>query len=169
MDIPMEIREVPKEPKPEDFKDGEVPILARIQYDFDKQRHQWNKTLLELYSKLDKVKNLGEIQVLMLSYSQILTDEVAFLNKHLQNRREAYRNQKASNLERMDARKANKSSNYGEWQEKNVYLESSLSSEQKKIDMLKNQIEFFNSTKETLKQLGYSLKYRISLYEMGFE
>lgn len=129
------------------------------------QRQDYDKDIFENIKKLSSVKNLNELQInaltlrqRLLEDSHILLDKLVTLRKdYKQNRGEAY-DHITNNIQiKLKTR-----------EEKSAIIEgdASVNEVRAKIEVLDNQILFYNESIKTMDQMLYGLKTRIDVEKL---
>lgn len=132
--------------------------LKAIEDQLSEQRDKWGSRLIELIKSINNVENLAETQVTMLSYRQMITDQMAKLNIRLRKVKSTYeRNYKTKLLEyyNHDYKMSDK--------HKDAAVIADLHFIKKQISFLEIQIDYYTECVRTLDQMAWAIKNRINI------
>ena len=130
-----------------------------IEKKLDGEKQKWNEILKDLVQQIRHIDNVSEAQVLMLSYRHQLVDKKNELKNIVsrskgqlwENRKGVYRNYKLN----YDL-KLNQS-------EINDFIQADLRDMMLRINLLENQLEYYQMTIDTLDKLGFAISNKITL------
>jgi len=125
---------------------------------------EWNSKIFELITMSKTTSNFGEAQTLMLSYRHMLVDKLikgrnilSSLNKNITlSRKSIYQNYKTNDTRRWDRH------------EINDFIESDNADSNYMVGLMKNQIEFYGKTMDTLDKLGFALKNKLDVNNKSY-
>tara|TARA_Y100000389_G_C17449956_1_gene514100 strand:+ start:2047 stop:2481 length:435 start_codon:yes stop_codon:yes gene_type:complete len=121
------------------------------------EREEWNNNITELVKSSKRIEELSQSQVFMLSYRQILVDKLTDMKNtigrkisrnysYIANRTQYYKTSHSIKLQDRDIKE---------------FINADMSESLSQLDMLKNQIDYYRSTIDTLDKLGFAIKNRI--------
>jgi hypothetical protein len=105
------------------------------------------------------IKNLKEVQVLMLSMRQRLLEDNHTLIEHASNVRKQFRSDKSAQLENIST---NLQQRY-QYNEKTVLIDGKTTEIKHMIDLIENQITFFNESIKTVDNVLFGIKTRVEI------
>ncbi len=143
-------------PSPESLSNDEK--LKAIEDQLAEQRNNWGTRLIALVKTINDISNLADSQVTMLSYRQMIVDQLAKL--HIRNRKikSTYeRNYKIKLLEyyNHDYKMSDK--------HKDSAVIADLHYIKKQISFLEIQIDYYGECIRTLDQMAWAIKNRINI------
>lgn len=126
-----------------------------------KDKKMWQTKITTLISKLKDMRNLSDCQVDMLSYRQILLDNIHNLKIQIYNKnavwekkyKDSYRKYTLEYEMRLSA------------VEKNQFIKADLSDLRILISMIEGQIEYYHESIRTLDNMAFAIRNRIRLEE----
>lgn len=132
--------------------------LEALETQLAEQRNNWGNRLIVLIKTINDISNLADSQVTMLSYRQMIVDQLAKL--HIRNRKikSTYeRNYKVKLLEyyNHDFKMADK--------HKDAAVIGDLHYIKKQINFLEIQIDYYGECIRTLDQMAWAIKNRINI------
>lgn len=122
------------------------------------KRSEWTSRIREIIKGIRNVEKLEDDIALMLSYRQMLVEEVADLNSTI------FKNKKSYNVLQKHKYISYYKNDY-KWsdKQKNMMLKSDLAIEIMQIQLLDSQLEFFKECIQTLDKMGWAAKVRVDL------
>lgn len=132
--------------------------LKAIEDQLSEQRQNWGARLLTLIKSINDVEKLPDSQVTMLSYRQMIIDQLAKLNIRLRKIKSTYeRNYKVKLLEyyNHDYKLSDK--------HKDAAVIADLHFLKKQINFLEIQIDYYGECIRTLDQMAWAIKNRINI------
>lgn len=129
----------------------------------EKERKDFSKRITEVISMINKIDNISEAQVLMLSSRHNLVEKIAKYRSSLYKKRTTDSNYKKLRYEyyktQHDVRL--------DYREINQFIDSDMALRSRQTDLLENQITFFSQCVDTLDRLGFSIKNKIQVEEFN--
>jgi hypothetical protein len=132
---------------------------AEISQKFGKRREEVSREIQECVEKMMNIKNLKEVQVLMLSMRQRLLEDNHTLIEHASNVRKQFRSDKSAQLENIST---NLQQRY-QYTEKTVLIDGRTTEIKHMIDLIENQITFFNESIKTVDNVLFGIKTRVEI------
>lgn len=129
----------------------------------EKERGDFSKRISEVIRMINKIDNISEAQVLMLSARHNLVEKVAKYRSSLYKKKSTDANFKKLRYEyyrtQHDVRL--------DYREINQFIDSDMSLRIRQTELLENQITFFSQCIDTLDRLGFSIKNKIQVEEFN--
>lgn len=129
----------------------------------EKERGDFSKRISEVIRMINKIDNISEAQVLMLSARHNLVEKVAKYRSSLYKKKSTDVNFKKLRYEyyrtQHDVRL--------DYREINQFIDSDMSLRIRQTELLENQITFFSQCIDTLDRLGFSIKNKIQVEEFN--
>lgn len=129
----------------------------------EKKRSSWNRKLDPLYSKLKQNPDiLLELQSTVLSYRQMITEEIAMFMNKLSRDIVLMKNARSD-------RYMFYATGFGlktNLQEKKLLIDSELAELERKKEILETHLEFLKEAKVMCDNLGWAVKNRIEIYNL---
>jgi hypothetical protein len=129
----------------------------------EKERGEYGKNLSELISRINKVDQIPEAQVLMLSYRHMYVEKAAKYRAAVYKKKTNDQNFKKLRFEyyktQHDVRL--------DYREINQFIDSDMAIRTRQTELLENQITFFNQCIETVDRMGFAIKARIQVEEFN--
>ena len=129
----------------------------------EKEREEYGKKISSIIRLIDKIDNISEAQVLMLSNLHNLVEKLAKYRYSLYKKRTSDFNYKKVRYEyyktQHDVRL--------DYREINQFIESDMAIRSRQTDLLENQITFYSQCVDTLDRLGFSIKNKIQVEEFN--
>lgn len=129
----------------------------------EKERGDFTKRISEVIGMINKIDNISEAQVLMLSARHNLVEKIAKYRSSLYKKRSTDSNFKKLRYEyyktQHDVRL--------DYREINQFIDSDMALRSRQTDLLENQITFFSQCVDTLDRLGFSIKNKIQVEEFN--
>ena len=129
----------------------------------EKERKDFSKRITEVISMINKIDNISEAQVLMLSARHNLVEKIAKYRSSLYKKRSTDSNFKKLRYEyyktQHDVRL--------DYREINQFIDSDMALRSRQTDLLENQVTFFSQCVDTLDRLGFSIKNKIQVEEFN--
>lgn len=116
----------------------------------------------EIRTNIDKMSAFGglkEVQVLMLSLRQRLLEESHTLLEHLSVLRTKLRDERGKHMEQI----SNDLAVRYQYNEKTAIIDGKIANRKEMIDVLENQIAFFNDSIRTVDNVLYGIKTRVEI------
>lgn len=138
-------------------------ICQKTEDFLEKQRASWNRKLDPLYNKLKQdPDSLLELQSTVLSYRQMITEEIAMFMNKLSRDIVLMKNAKSD-------RYMFYATGFGlktNLQEKKLLIDSELAELEHKKEILETHLEFLKEAKVMCDNLGWAVKNRIEIYNL---
>jgi len=132
---------------------------SQISTKFKAKREEVSAEILQSIEKMSSFKNLKEVQVTMLSLRQRLLEDSHTLLEHLSVIRKKYKTEKSSQMENISE---NLQHRY-QYNEKTVIIEGKTAATKEMMDLIENQINFFNESIKTVDSVLFGLKTRVEI------
>ncbi len=132
---------------------------GKISKKFQDRRAEVSKDIYENIEKLSNLKTLKEAQVNMLSLRQRLLEDNHTLLEHITLLRKKYRDERAVEMENVSR---NLQIRY-QANEKTVVLDGRTSSTKESLEILENQVSFFNESIKTIDNIIFGIKTRLDI------
>jgi transcriptional regulator with AAA-type ATPase domain len=132
---------------------------SQISTKFKAKREEVSAEILQSIEKMSSFKNLKEVQVTMLSLRQRLLEDSHTLLEHLSVIRKKYKTEKSSQMENISE---NLQHRY-QYNEKTVIIEGKTAATKEMMDLIENQINFFNESIKTVDNVLFGLKTRVEI------
>lgn len=126
---------------------------------FKLRRREISKEILETVEKMSSLKGLKEVQVNMLSLRQRLLEDNHTLLETLTVLRKKYRSERSNQMEDIST---NIQTRY-QYNEKNVIIDGKTAKTKEAVDIIENQIAFFNDSIKTVDNVLYGIKTRVEI------
>jgi hypothetical protein len=131
----------------------------KIAKKFQDRRSEVSKEIYENIEKLSNLKTLKEAQVNMLSLRQRLLEDNHSLLEHVTLLRKKYRDERSVEMENISR---NLQIRY-QANEKNIVIEGRTSSTKESLEIIENQIAFFNESIKTIDNIIFGIKTRLDI------
>lgn len=132
---------------------------SQISTKFKAKREEVSAEVLQSIEKMSSFRNLKEVQVSMLSLRQRLLEDSHTLLEHLSVIRKKYKTEKSSQMENISE---NLQHRY-QYNEKTVIIEGKTAATKEMMDLIENQINFFNESIKTVDNVLFGLKTRVEI------
>jgi transcriptional regulator with AAA-type ATPase domain len=132
---------------------------SQISTKFKAKREEVSAEVLQSIEKMSSFRNLKEVQVSMLSLRQRLLEDSHTLLEHLSVIRKKYRTEKSSQMENISE---NLQHRY-QYNEKTVIIEGKTAVTKEMMDLIENQISFFNESIKTVDNVLFGIKTRVEI------
>lgn len=132
---------------------------AQISEKFKTKREEVSKEILQSIEKMASFKGLKEVQVSMLSMRQRLLEDNHTLLEHLTVLRKKYRSERSTQMEDIST---NLQTRY-QYNEKTVIIDGKTTVTKEAIDIIENQIAFFNDSIKTVDNVLFGIKTRVEI------
>lgn len=136
-----------------------VEANADLEQKFKEERDKWNEWMDELLEKMRKNNELADVMVLALSYRQQIIEKNAYYRQILYKRK--------SQLDVLKADRYRKYTIEGDLKmtgaEKNEAVLADLTSVNYQLSLIQNQIDFLTETNQTLTNLQFAIKNKITI------
>ena len=132
---------------------------AQISEKFKSKREEVSKEILQSIEKMSSFKGLKEVQVSMLSMRQRLLEDNHTLLEHLTVLRKKYRAERSTQMEDIST---NLQTRY-QYNEKTVIIDGKTTATKEAIDIIENQIAFFNDSIKTVDNVLFGIKTRVEI------
>lgn len=149
---------------PEKKELTEEEKIKMLENNFEQERQKFSQKLSSLIPLIRDLNTIAEAQVLMLSYRQMLVDELhkyrTVIFKHKSNDR---------NIKKLKIEFYKR--NYDmklDQKEMSDYISSDMTLRIQKIDLVENHISYLTETISTLDKMGFAIKNKIATEEINF-
>lgn len=132
---------------------------AQISEKFKTKREEVSREILQSIEKMASFKGLKEVQVSMLSMRQRLLEDNHTLLEHLTVLRKKYRAERSTQMEDIST---NLQTRY-QYNEKTVIIDGKTTATKEAIDIIENQIAFFNDSIKTVDNVLFGIKTRVEI------
>jgi len=132
---------------------------TKISKKFQDRRAEVSKEIYENIEKLSNLKTLKEAQVNMLSLRQRLLEDNHTLLEHVTLLRKKYRDERSVEMENISR---NLQIRY-QANEKNVVIEGRTSATKESLEIIENQVSFFNESIKTIDNIIFGIKTRLDI------
>ena len=129
----------------------------------EKERGDFTKRITEVIRMINRIDNISEAQVLMLSARHNLVEKIAKYRSSLYKKRTSDSNYKKLRYEYYKTQHDIRL----DYREINQFIDSDMSLRIRQTDLLENQITFFSQCVDTLDRLGFSIKNKIQVEEFN--
>ena len=137
--------------------------INEIEEALDKERKEYSDKITEVIKMINRIDQISEAQVLMLSYRHMLVDKIikyrAATYKKKANdqnyRKMRYEYYKTQHDVRLDYREINQ------------FIDSDMALRTRQTELLENHINFFSQCIETMDKLGFAVKNKIQVEEFN--
>ena len=143
------------------MEDKQVSNKDRISDKFTEERNNISLDIRRNVEKLSNIKNFKEVQIFFLSTRQRLLEENHTLLEHLSKLKRNYRDKKGKAWESV----SNLNMRY-QAHEKKVIVDGKITNIQETIEIIENQISFFNESIKTVDNVLFGLKTRLDLEKL---
>lgn len=131
----------------------------KISKRFENRRSDVSKEIYSNIEKLSNLKTLKEAQVNMLSLRQRLLEDNHTILEHVTLLRKKYRDERSLEMENISR---NLQIRY-QANEKNIVIEGRTSSTKESLELLENQVSFFNESIKTIDNIIFGIKTRLDI------
>lgn len=132
-----------------------------LQGRFETDRAHWKNIILGMANKITNMAKIGELQVELYSNRQVALEHNHFLMSLLAKLQKEYKKKYGKKWDEM----MNFQDRKMKMGETNVQVEAHLADHKEKIELLENQINYFQETIKNIDNIIYGLKYRINVEE----
>jgi len=137
--------------------------INEIEEALDKERKEYSDKITQVIKMINRIDQISEAQVLMLSYRHMLVDKIikyrAATYKKKANdqnyRKMRYEYYKTQHDVRLDYREINQ------------FIDSDMALRTRQTELLENHINFFSQCIETMDKLGFAVKNKIQVEEFN--
>jgi len=126
---------------------------------FKLKREEITREILKSVEGMSSLKGLKEVQISMLSLRQRLLEDNHTLLEHLTVLRKKYRSERSSQMEEIST---NIQTRY-QYNEKNVIIDGKTTVTKEAIDIIENQVAFFNDSIKTVDNILFGIKTRVEI------
>jgi predicted nucleic-acid-binding protein len=126
---------------------------------FKLKREEITREILKSVEGMSSLKGLKEVQISMLSLRQRLLEDNHTLLEHLTVLRKKYRSERSSQMEEIST---NIQTRY-QYNEKNVIIDGKTAVTKEAIDIIENQVAFFNDSIKTVDNILFGIKTRVEI------
>jgi len=144
---------------------SEEDKLKKLEETFDMERAKYSKKISALVPMIKELNTIAEAQVLMLSYRQMLVDELHKFRTVVYKHKSNDRNTKKLRIEYYKR-------NYDmklDSKEMTEYINSDMTLRIQKIDLVENHISYILETISTLDKMGFAIKNKIAVEEINYK
>lgn len=141
--------------------DKHEDIINGFKNKFSEERSKWTKKIKSMGSKLSRLEKMIELQTEVYSERQVIVEYNHELLATLSSLNSILKKKKKEKF-------INYSTNYDimlKSPEKTIMIEGDLSNLMERIDILENQIKFYDKTLKSIDNIVYGIKNRIELEE----
>lgn len=135
--------------------------LTKISEQFTKDRNNISLEIRKNVELLGNIKNLKEVQIFFLSMRQRLLEDNHSLLDHLSRLRKGFREKKGKAWENV----SNQNMRY-QAHEKKIIVEGKITNVQETVELMENQIGFFNESIKTVDNALFGLKTRLDVEKL---
>jgi hypothetical protein len=137
--------------------------VNEIEEALDKERNDYSTNIGEVLKMINRIDQIAEAQVLMLSYRHMMVDKITKYRVALYKKKTSDTNYRKLRYEyyktQHDVRLDNR--------EINQYIDSDMALRIRQTELLESQVNFFQQCVETLDKMGFSIKNRIQIEEIN--
>jgi hypothetical protein len=127
----------------------------------EKERNDYSTKMSSLISMINKIDQIPEAQVLMLSYRHMMVEKLAKYRAAVYKKKSNDQNYRKVRYEyyklQHDVRL--------DYREINQFIDSDMALRTRQTELLDNQINFFAECVDTLDKMGFAIRNRISIEE----
>jgi hypothetical protein len=131
----------------------------QISEKFKEKRSEVSSEILQCVEKMASFKSLKEVQVSMLSLRQRLLEDSHTLLEHLSIIRKKYRSERSAQMENISE---NLQHRY-QYNEKNTIIDGKTAATKETLDLIENQVSFFNDSIKTVDNVLFGIKTRVEI------
>lgn len=136
-----------------------IDLNTKLENDLNTERSEWNDKVIELVNMLKDNRKLSEAQVFQLSYRQQVQERIVIYKNILDKRQ--------GQLDKMTvARYREYSISYDiklSSTEKEKFLNADFAAMKQQVNMIKNQIDYFEECVKTLDNFGFAVRNKIEI------
>lgn len=132
---------------------------SQISEKFKEKRSEVSLEILQCVEKMASFKSLKEVQVTMLSLRQRLLEDSHTLLEHLSVIRKKYKSERSSQMENISE---NLQHRY-QYNEKNTIIDGKTANTKETLDLIENQVAFFNDSIKTVDNVLFGIKTRVEI------
>ncbi len=132
---------------------------SQISEKFKEKRSEVSLEILQCVEKMASFKSLKEVQVTMLSLRQRLLEDSHTLLEHLSVIRKKYKSERSSQMENISE---NLQHRY-QYNEKNAIIDGKTANTKETLDLIENQVAFFNDSIKTVDNVLFGIKTRVEI------
>lgn len=136
-----------------------IDLNNKLENDLNAERNEWNDRVIELVNMLKDNRKLSEAQVFQLSYRQQVQERIVIYKNILDKRQ--------GQLDKLTvARYREYSISYDlklNSTEKEKFLNADCASMKQQVNMIKNQITYFEECIKTLDNFGFAVRNKIEI------
>lgn len=133
--------------------------ITQISDKFKAKRAEISREIQNCIEKMISLKGLGEVQIIMLSLRQRLLEDNHTLLEHLSILRRKLRDERGKHMESISK---DLQQRY-QYNEKTVIIEGKTANTKETLEILENQIAFFNDSIKTVDNVLYGIKTRVEI------
>jgi len=131
----------------------------RLEASLFKDRENWNRKIHDIIQMLKKMNELPEAQVLMLSYRQMIIDQISSLQSSIYKKNAAYENQYKTKYREYSLEYDMKLSGG----EKDRMIKADLGISRRQISLLESHLDYYRECIKTLDNMGFAIQRRIAV------
>lgn len=131
----------------------------QISEKFKEKRSEVSSEILQSVEKMASFKSLKEVQVSMLSLRQRLLEDSHTLLEHLSVIRKKYKNERSNQMKNISE---NLQHRY-QYNEKTTIIDGKTSDTKETLDLIENQVAFFNDSIKTVDNVLFGIKTRVEI------
>jgi len=132
---------------------------SQISEKFKQKREEVSREILKSIEGMSSLRGLKDVQISMLSLRQRLLEDNHTLLEHLTVLRKKYRSERSSQMEDIST---NIQTRY-QYNEKTVIIDGKTASTKEAIDIIENQVAFFNDSIKTVDNVLFGIKTRVEI------
>jgi hypothetical protein len=136
-----------------------IDLNTKLENDLNAERSEWNDKVIDLVNMLKDNRKLSEAQVFQLSYRQQVQERIVIYKNILDKRQ--------GQLDKMTvARYREYSISYDiklSSTEKEKFLNADFAAMKQQVNMIKNQIDYFEECVKTLDNFGFAVRNKIEI------
>jgi hypothetical protein len=129
----------------------------------DKERGEYSSKVLEIVKMINRIDQISEAQVLMLSYRHMMVDKIIKYRAAVYKKKANDQNYKKMRYEyyktQHDVRL--------DYREINQFIDSDMALRIRQTEILENHISYFSQCIDTLDKLGFAVKNKIQVEEFN--
>lgn len=142
--------------------DEEVKV-NEIDEALSKERGEYSNKISDIIKMINRIDQIAEAQVLMLSYRHMLVDKIIKYRAATYKKKANDQNYKKMRYEYYKTQHDIKL----DYREINTFIESDMALRIRQTELLENHINWYSQCVDTLDKLGFSIKNRIQIEEIN--
>jgi len=137
--------------------------VNEIEEALDKERIEYSSKISEIIRMINRIDQIAEAQVLMLSYRHMMVDKIVKYRSATYKKKSNDQNYRKMRYEyyktQHDVRL--------DYREINQFIESDMALRIRQTELLENHINYFQQCIDTMDKLGFAVKNRITVEEIN--